>query len=97
MIPSQKTESMRCIRVFGGENGYIDGKIYSVYILESLTLERFFFICKDRQFLWRAVLQICFCSFRKEDTFIMANVIVGLILIIGVGIAVKEMLSKNKK
>ena len=42
-------------------------------------------------------LQVCFCSFRKEDTLVMANVIVGLILIIGVGIAVKEMLSKNKK
>ena len=35
--------------------------------------------------------------FWKEVLFGMANVIVGLVLVIGVGLAVKEMLSKNKK
>ena len=31
MIPSQKTEAMRCARVFGGENGYAYGNILSFY------------------------------------------------------------------
>ena len=76
-----------CIQVFGGENGYMDGNTIPFMIREPFTFERLFFV-----FWFTAILES-----GKEARCIMMNIIVGAVLIIGIGIAIKEIRSKDKK